>query len=186
LLTAASDDRVHGGLDFGQLMANRLLLAVVIVGVLIGSRSSTAAVRSELPREYLVSALVVAPHKTHFVVEIVNGEGRLVRLVQRTRSAGAVRWSPDGRMIAWLNSAGLSVENDDGSDQRLLVAASPPTSCGPVCVGMTFAWSKDSKAIVVGGAGRYTNRLVSVDVASGAETELAPVYRYTQYPVIRL
>lgn len=144
---------------------------------------SAAPVQSALPREYLVSALVLAP-KTHEVVEIVTGTGRVLRVVDHTPTAGVARWSPDGRTIAWTNSAGLYVENNDGSDRRLLVAAAAQGRCVSTCVGMTFAWSHDGESIAVGGVGEYTNRLVSVDVASGATTELEPVHRSTEYEVI--
>ncbi|MGZ4416266.1 MAG: hypothetical protein ACXVRZ_18140 [Gaiellaceae bacterium] len=85
-------------------------------------------------------------------------------------------------MIAWLDPAGLNVENSDGSGRRLLIA--PSKTCAPECIRMTFAWSPGSKSIAVGGAGRETNHLVTVDVATGAVTDTAPVYRYTQYFVI--
>jgi Tol biopolymer transport system component len=159
-----------------------VILSLAFAGVLVGSGISTAAVHSGLPREYLVSALVSAPHKTQFVVEVVDGEGRVITVVDRAPTGGTARWSPDGRMIAWPDPAGVNVENSNGSDRRLLVAAS--TTCAPECVGVSFAWSPDSKSIAVGGAGKQTNHLVTVDVATGATTDIAPVYRYTQYVVI--
>jgi Tol biopolymer transport system component len=144
---------------------------------------SAASVQSAPPRGYLVSALTLAP-KTRVVVEIVSATGRVLRVVDHSQTDGVARWSPDGRMIAWTNLAGLYVENEDGSDRRLLVAAARRRSCVSRCVAMTFAWSHDSKSIAVGGVGEYTNHLVAADVASGATTELEPVYRYTEYEVI--
>jgi Tol biopolymer transport system component len=160
----------------------RVILCLAVVGGLVCSGISMAFAHSGLPRRYLVSALVGSHAKSQFVVEVVNGGGRVLRVVDRAASGGHARWSPDGRMIAWLDPAGLSVENSNGSARRLLVA--PSKVCAPECIRMTFAWSPDSKSIAVGGAGKETNHLLVADVATGAVTDIAPVYRYTQYYVI--
>jgi dipeptidyl aminopeptidase/acylaminoacyl peptidase len=159
-----------------------VILCLAVAGVLVGSAISAAAVRSGLPREYLVSALVSSHGKSRFVVEVVSSGGRVIRVVEGAGSGGNARWSPDGRMIAWLGPTGLDVESSNGRARRLLIARSK--TCAVECITMTFAWSRDSKSIVVGGAGKETNHLVKVDVATGAVTDIAPVYRYTQYYVI--
>jgi Tol biopolymer transport system component len=123
-------------------------------------------------------------HKNPYLIEIVDGHGRAVRVVERTREGGFgtgdARWSPNGKMIAWLDPSGLNLERSDGSGRRLLV----PARCAPRCNGTSYAWSPNGRVIAVSGADRQSNHLRLVDVATGAATEIAPVYRSRSYQLI--
>jgi hypothetical protein len=147
-----------------------------------------AAPTATLPGRYLVTLYnptvnVTKPGAKVEFLEIIDGRGRVVRRVEQGRY-GLVdaRFSPNGKMIAWIDPRGLNVENTNGTRHRLLVAAAP--HCTTVCIGMSYAWAPDSDTIAVGGAGAQTNELLSVDVQTGIATRIAPVARFTEYQVI--
>jgi WD40-like Beta Propeller Repeat len=150
-------------------------------------RGLTAA-RASLPDRYLVTTYnpnvnVTKPGNIVEKVEILDSHGRLVRLVaQGLYGLENARFSPNGEMISWIDPRGVNVENLDGSGHRLLVAGS--TRCKVVCVGMSYAWAPNSSTIAVGGAGTQTGELLSVDVQTGAKTQMAKVARFTEYAVI--
>jgi Tol biopolymer transport system component len=94
----------------------------------------------------------------------------------------AARWSPDGTRLAWTTDAGVYVENSDGSARRLLV----PTSdlCTTSCSYANFAWSPDSRSLLVGGVGEQTNALLLVSVASSSLTHAAPTLPFANYTAL--
>jgi len=116
------------------------------------------------------------------VTELLDASGQVQRVVSApsTFDETGAAWSPDGTHIAYLDAAGLHVQNLDGSDDRLLV--SHPRCDNDQCLGnLDFAWSPDGTRIIVGGAGHWTNQLLVVDVASGTMRSIAPEFRYTEY-----
>jgi Tol biopolymer transport system component len=141
-----------------------------------------------LPGRYLVTTFnpkvnVTKPGAKAESVELLDGHGRLLRRIEQgCCGIYNARFSPNGRMIAWIDKGGLYVENTSGADRRLLVAAS--AHCTLQCVGMSYAWAPDSGTIAVGGAGTQTGELVTVDVPTGTATRIAPAVRFTGYDVI--
>lgn len=102
---------------------------VVFSAVLPAASARRLAIVSRLPSRYLATVVnskvsASAPGAKPNSVEILNGYGRVLRVVARGVSLTDARWSPNGRMIAWLDARGLNVENADGSERRLLAAHS--------------------------------------------------------------
>jgi Tol biopolymer transport system component len=141
-----------------------------------------------LPDAYLLTTYntvvnVTKPGAEVETVEIVDGRGRLVRRFdQGSGGLGQARFSPNGKMVAWIDSRGVNVANTDGTGRRLLVAAS--ARCTQVCIGMSYAWAPDGSTIAVGGAGVQTGELLTVNVQTGVESRIAPVVRSRNYAVI--
>jgi dipeptidyl aminopeptidase/acylaminoacyl peptidase len=133
-----------------------------------------------LPSRYLVTLTNVKADVN--VVEILDGRGYVVRVVERGTSLSDAQWSPNGRMIAWLDGRGLNVENANGTQRRLLVPVS--THCGVQCAGMSYAWAPSGRTIVVGGAGVTTEALLSVNVKTGASVPIALVAKFTDYVAV--
>jgi hypothetical protein len=119
------------------------------------------------------------------IVEILGAAGRVERVVAAPRHPQpfTAQWSPNRSMIAWANALGVTVERADGRGQHLLVATIP--GCKTVCQSMmTFAWAPDGQELVVGGAGKQTDRLLLVQLKSRRSTTIAPVRAFTQYRVV--
>jgi Tol biopolymer transport system component len=86
-------------------------------------------------------------------------------------------------MIAWSSPAGVTVERADGRAKRVLVPA--VAGCKTFCASlMSFDWSPDSKQLLVGGAGKQTNLLVSVSVGTGRTKMVAAVRKNVIYGVV--
>jgi hypothetical protein len=159
----------------------RALLAILVLAA-TALPAAAASGGAEADHRYLVTAF--ASGSASPVVEIVDGHGKLQRVVAKAGHAPslAARWSPDGSMLAWIAHDGLSVEQADGSGRKLLVPAS--AGCKDVCTGFSFAWSPDGASLAVGGAGLETNHLLIVSASSGQSADIAPVSRFTNYFVI--
>jgi Tol biopolymer transport system component len=93
----------------------------------------------------------------------VGGSSPPEALVADASPENPPQWSPDGRWIAWSEKKGVKLVSPDGKQKRDL---------GPRRMYVT--WSPDGKGLYGlfrGDAGHW--RLVSVDVASGAEKMLS-------------
>lgn len=143
----------------------------MLVAVLLGCVASLvllAGVRHAgadegVPRRFLVMSQV---GKLAYEIDVRDASGRVVRVVDRGRGLMPGRWSPDGSMIAWGASGGITVERADGTARRTLV--SRILKCGHyVCVGMSFAWSPDSRSLLVAGTGKTTEGFLIVSVETG-------------------
>jgi len=166
-------------------LTGTLGLLAVTAGAQADRESAAAAT---LPARYLVTTYntrvnVTKPGAKVDAVELVDGHGRVLRLIDEGCCWFAdARFSPNGRMIAWMDKRGLNVANANGMHHRLLVDAS--THCTLECVGLSYAWAPDSATIAVGGAGAQTNELLTVNVKTGTKTRMGRVARFTEYVVI--
>src|SRR5579862_8360841 len=103
-----------------------LSTALTVVGLLAVClpNSTGAAASSTKPNASLVGTYLISLYPNvknpPILVEIVRPTGQVVRVVERTSFGefgyGRATWSPNGKMLAWLDAHGLNVENSDGSD----------------------------------------------------------------------
>jgi Tol biopolymer transport system component len=156
--------------------------AVVIgTGILLAAQAAFSAGSVASPRHYLIVAVVKPKYKS--MVEIVDARGRRERVVQRPQlTLSSAAWSPDRSMVAWTTRAGIMVERGNGRQRRLLF--SQPGGCTAICEPLTFAWSPDSRRLLVGGAGRQTNRLLTISLSGGRATDVVRPRASTEYRVI--
>jgi Tol biopolymer transport system component len=133
------------------------------------------------PRHYLIVAVVKPKYKS--MVEIVGAHGRRERLLQKPQvTEMSAAWSPDRSMVAWTAHAGILVEHANGRQRRLIF--SQPGGCTTVCAPLTFAWSPDSRRLLVGGAGRQTNRLLTISLNGGRVTDVVRPRAFTEYGIV--
>jgi dipeptidyl aminopeptidase/acylaminoacyl peptidase len=103
-----------------------------------------------------------APRAEPWVVELSTG--RAVRLADENSDASGVRWSPDGRWIAYIatdgSAAQLTVARPDGTDRTALAPVTTTNHPLP-SAGEQIAWSPDSRQIAF------------VSATPGPETEAA-------------
>jgi dipeptidyl aminopeptidase/acylaminoacyl peptidase len=101
----------------------------------------------------------------------VDGSGRMKLTDTPDDSESQPVWSPDGARIAFIDNAGISVINADGSDRRQ-VAAGAPHAVYP-------AWSPDGREIVFSGGNFDRIEIVGAD-GSNRRTVLGPdAFEYT-------
>jgi hypothetical protein len=95
------------------------------------------------------------------VIELLEGDSRVVRVVDRPAyasfSLAPPRFSPDRAWLAWAGSGGLTVERTDGTARRMVAP------CPDDCSRTSFAWSPDSRFLLVGDG----NRLAEIAIANG-------------------
>ncbi len=161
-----------------------LVVPLVFVAAAGGAHAATKLTGSYLVTLYNPRVNATKPGAKAEFVELIDGRGRLLRMVEEGRyGVVGARFSPNGKEIAWIDPRGLNVEHTDGTRRRLLVAAA--AHCTLSCIGMSYAWSPDSNTVTVGGAGAQTNKLLSVNVQTGTATRIGgPVARFTEYDVI--
>ncbi len=105
-----------------------------------------------------------------------NG-GTPVRLSAPETALSALRWSPDGRSLAYIGSIDevaipkIWISPVDGGKYRLV--------SNTVTYPNEIEWTKDSSALYFTGAYRGEHPLFRLDVASGKATELAPGFVIT-------
>jgi hypothetical protein len=102
-------------------------------------------------------------------LDVVARSGRVLRVLSRARFGTWGRWSPDDASIAWEDPSGIRVETAGGSSSRVLV---PVNKRCPGCGQLSFIWSPDSRALVVGSAGPGGNQLQLVPIDGSAPTVL--------------
>ena len=174
----------YGSLPLLQVTFHRIArwAAVVFgVGTLLAAQPALSTGSAARPRHYLVVAVIKPHYKS--IVEIVDARGRRERLVQKPQLAQTyAAWSPDRSMVAWTTHAGIMVERASGSRRRL-VFSQPKDRCS-TCMPLTFAWSPDSRRLLVGGAGRQTNRLLTIPLNGGRATDVVRPRALTEYRVI--
>jgi Tol biopolymer transport system component len=116
----------------------------------------------------------------------VSPTGAVEKVVVAAKGPGPAspRFSPDGSRMAWIGSDGVHVANGGGSGQRLVVPKS--TTCHRECMGVSFAWSPDSRSLLVGGAGSQTNHLVVASLTSRhvSLSDAAPVTATAWYTAL--
>ncbi len=116
------------------------------------------------------------------VVETLDADGKLARVVDSSGYAHEPRWSPGGSMLAWVGPQGVLVERADGRDKRVLVPT--PGPCSDACEPLNFAWSPDGRFIAAGGGGTRTTRVLVVSVATGRRHYVEPARPFTLYTVL--
>lgn len=150
-------------------------------GILLAVQSAVSAGSVAGPRHYLLVAVVKPKYKS--MIEVVDGRGRRELLVQAPQVAEtSAAWSPDRSMIAWTTRAGIMVERRDGRQRRLVF--SQPRGCTAICQPLTFAWSPNSRRLLVGGAGRQTNRLLTISLSSGRASDIVRPRASTEYRIV--
>jgi Tol biopolymer transport system component len=157
--------------------------AIIIgAGILPAAQVALSAGSVARPRHYLIVAVVKPKYRS--IVEVVDAQGRRERMVQRPRrTLPFAAWSPDRSMLAWTTERGIMVERGNGS-QRRLVFSQPGVPCLGLCVPLTFAWSPDSRRLLVGGAGRRTSRLLTISPNGDRATDVVKPRASTEYGVI--
>jgi Tol biopolymer transport system component len=161
--------------------ARRLGGVIIGAGILLAAQAALSAGSVGRPRHYLVVAVVKPHYKS--IVEIVDGRGRRERLLQEPQvAATSAAWSPDRSMVAWTTRAGIMVERGNGRQRRLVF--SQPGGCTRICQPLTFAWSPDSRRLLVGGAGRQTTRLLTISLNGGRATDVVKPRAFTEYRII--
>ena len=115
-------------------------LAAVLTGVLVGAAGSHAAASK---RAGTIAFIRVGPGPDYMgQLFSVRADGSGLRPVTpRDKSVYSYAWSPDGRLIAYIDQQTLSLwlARPDGTGHRRLL---PTTSLG-------LSWSPDSKAIAI-------------------------------------
>jgi Tol biopolymer transport system component len=150
-------------------------------GILLAAQAALSVGSVGSPRHYLVVAVVKPHYKS--MVEIVDARGRRERLVQEPQVVeSSAAWSPDRSMVAWTTRAGIMVERGNGRQRRLVF--SQPGGCTASCMPLTFAWSPDSRRLLVGGAGRQTNRLLTISLNGGRATDVVRPRAFTEYRIV--
>jgi Tol biopolymer transport system component len=161
--------------------AYRLGGVAVGAGILLAAHAALSAGSAGRPQHYLVAA-VVKPHYRS-LVEIVDARGRREHLLQKPQVAEvSAAWSPDRSLVAWTSRAGIMVARANGDQRRLVF--SQPGPCTASCMPLTFAWSPDSRRLLVGGAGRQTSRLLTISLNGGGATDLVRPRAFTEYRIV--
>ena len=155
-----------------------VLVALLALGGVIGLGGVAGAQLGGSPGQLFLVTSFSDRHGGE-LVEIRDVAGKRVRIVDRVRrlfgalDGTAPRFAPDGSMIAWNSDRGLTVERAAGGDRRVVVAAERCVS-GLCPLEMTFAWSRDSKRLLVGGVGPQSDGLVIVRVDTASARLAAP------------
>jgi len=168
----------------GPLRASRLtglaLLAAafgaVLTGVLVGAAGSGAAASN---RAGTIAFLRIAPGP-RFAGQLftVRADGKGLRHVTPpTTAVYSYAWSPDGRLIAYIDQRfSLWLVRPDGTGRRLLLPTSQLSS-------LDFSWSPDGKDIAIVSPGPSANRrnavcaklaLYVVPIGSGKPKQVSP------------
>ena len=101
----------------------------------------------------------------------VDGSGRTKLTNTADDSESQPVWSPDGTRIAFIDNAGISVMNADGSERHPLAAGNPRA--------VYPAWSPDGTEVVFSGGNFDTIEIVGAD-GSNRRTVLGPdPFEYT-------
>ena len=125
-------------------------------------------------------ALPVAwsPDGTQLLLNVVDGPvvvadvetGELRRLTEPGMLGGAAGWSPDGTRVAWYAAPSWAGEyqlsiRTLADDSTVTIDPELPESTG---YWGTFAWSPDSRRLLIGAGGAGGSYLVDVDATNGA------------------
>ncbi|HEY6834840.1 MAG TPA: hypothetical protein VI142_00065 [Gaiellaceae bacterium] len=163
--------------------ARRLAGAAVGAGILLAVQTALSAGSAGRPQHYLIVAVVKPSYRS--IVEVVDARGHRERLLQKPQVAEtSAAWSPNRSMVAWTTRAGIMVERANGDRRRLVFSQPRGVRCSAVCVPLTFAWSPDSRRLLVGGAGRQTNRLLTVSVTGGRATDVVRPRASIEYRIV--
>jgi TolB protein len=155
-------------------------LAAVLTGALVGAAGSHA---SASKRAGTIAFIRVAPGPD-YVRQLfsVRADGSGLRSVTpRDASVYSYAWSPDGRLIAYIDQRTLSLwlVRPDGTGHRLLLPSSRLSSLG-------LSWSPDGKAIAIVSRGPSANpftavgsklALYIVPIGSGKPVQVSPPRR---------
>jgi Tol biopolymer transport system component len=162
--------------------ARRLGGVAVGAGIVLAVKAALSVGSVGRPQHYLIVAFVKPKYES--MVEIIDARGRRERLLQEPQVTETfAAWSPDRSMVAWTTRAGIMVERGNGR-QRRLVFSQPGGRCTAVCVPLTFAWSPDSRRLLVGGAGRRTSRLLTISLNGGRATDVVRPRAFTEYRIV--
>lgn len=164
------------------MKSTRTLGGIAVGAAILLAVQAAFSAGSARPRHYLIVAVVKPKYRS--IVEVVDARGRRERLVQGPQlTLSSAEWSPDRSMLAWTTDRGIMVERGNGTQRRLIFSQSG-VRCPGLCVPLTFAWSPDSRRLLVGGAGRQTNRLLMIPLDGGRATDVARPRTLTEYRVI--
>jgi Tol biopolymer transport system component len=164
------------GLLAGAGRTNRVVWILVLAGLLLALALGLALIGGQKPRVILLrpsppaSLAAIAYHHNgpitlanSLVVIAIDSETGAQSTMIETGGATSVDWSPDGRRLAIVNGARLSV---------LDTATGSTTAVNPgLTIRSPIAWSPDGKRV----AYQRLDGVHVVDVASGKDTHL-PTY----------
>jgi dipeptidyl aminopeptidase/acylaminoacyl peptidase len=108
--------------------------------------------------------------QTAWVLDVATGKQR--KLVETKDATHTARWSPDGKWIAYLNTAGdgiyqqnLSVVSAEGGEPRKLMGGFELNAEEPI-------WAQDGKTIYFSSVDHETEEVFAADVAAGTVRRL--------------
>lgn len=158
---------------------------VVMICLVVGLVGANPA-RTETARRYLVTAF--HPQSGHSTVQVADAHGRVLRTVagavgkadpRSVQQPDIARWSPDRTLLAWAQPDGLVVERADGTSRHFLVRT---RACSTAC--LTFAWSPDSKQLLVAGDVTSSRGVAIVSLVTGPLRQIAPATPCLSYRAI--
>lgn len=142
--------------------------ALVVVPLTLGG--SNVAQTAGASRLLVFLAPKTGSNRGQGRLELVDRQGRVIRVLSTARYGTWAKWSPDDAAIAWEDPTGIHVEAADGSNPRLLVR--PPSKSCQGCQQLSFLWSPDSRSLIVGSAGPMANQLQRVPIDGSTPTVL--------------
>ncbi|KAB8145647.1 hypothetical protein F8S13_00745 [Chloroflexia bacterium SDU3-3] len=129
-----------------------------------------------ISREYGFSVYEWSPNSQFIAtggekgVCIASADGQ-VRILKETPAVSVLRWSPDGRQVAFTSEQDgrwvIQIMNSDGTAYRVLSSAES-TITGPHNERGAFIWTKDSDAIIY----VEQNRLIRLAITAGAQPQI--------------
>lgn len=154
-------------------------VAVVLTGVLVGAKGGHAAASN---RAGTIAFLRLAPgprFRAQLLSVQADGSG-LRRLTPPNTALYSYAWSPDGRLIAYIDEQfSLWLVRPDGTGRRLLLPTSRLSSLG-------LSWSPDGKDIAIVSPGPSANRrnavcanlaLYVIPIGGGKPVQVSPPRR---------
>jgi Tol biopolymer transport system component len=148
---------------------NKFWVSACVLGVVLVAVCASGAASGSVVKHGTQLVVFVAPRagSVGARLEVVDRSGRVLRVLSRAHFGTIGRWSADDTSIAWEDPSGIHVEGADGSNPRLLVPACQ------TCPQLSFIWTPDSRALVIGSAGAKGNQLQVVPIDGSAPTVLA-------------
>ncbi len=128
-------------------------------------RTGRPTERASRSRQIRRRAWMTSSLATAWVLDVASGKQR--KLVETADPTQTARWSPDGKSIAYLSSAGLVVYqvnlfvvDANGGSPRKLSGKFELNAGEPI-------WSRDGKTIFFSSDDHEANKIFAVDVAAG-------------------